>query len=508
MGSTEDKIRRLARTVEESRDAVGLCQAAVDLRAYLTGPDLSRAALEAAAGAASSLGRHFLAGGECSASAREAASEVLAALYDVARADLCDRDVICKLLLAKNGRDLRTDDGLWPTLWGLLRGQGSGDGCDLAFVHACELLACLAAGQPHLCRSLCGAGLLDAVAARLLLATNGRRGVPTVALLAAEPREVAPMGDGWLFWASAVAVLLEVLLLEEDPALFTAGVPTPHRPIWDQGGQPRQSQVVLDALVAALERSLVRDRGCLVVQHLHLSGLRALGQLVRICRGQVFLSSSTHRSGKWHVEPAVRHLLASGAVALAAHVMRLAGSTDEQGTAVALWFLAEVSEGAPTERTLRVREGFAEVAIAALASRAVSAWPKSQTVLREAQRVLRASGAAGDEDPRSSPKFRPWNPGDGQALTARRSCPDSALAEGRGACLASEALHNDSRGASHEPLQVLPRLAPLLAPVLRSPESPAKQRRSPLTARVTPPWRAWQPSTDLPHAWALHRETY
>merc|ERR1712083_673622 len=122
--------------------------------------------------------------------------------------------------------------------------------------------------------------------------------------------------------------------------------------IWERGACPH---IVLDALLAALERSLLLDKGNLVVQRIHLGGLRALGQILRMCRGQVFLSHQAV-SQSWHIMPTAQHMFMSNAIAFGVRVLTIASSTHEEATAVALWFLAELAERSPTERALPVHD--------------------------------------------------------------------------------------------------------------------------------------------------------
>jgi len=322
-------------------------------------------------------------------SSGEAASELLVVLRDLVQRSPPDL-AIARSMLVDEPRD--SADGMPSLLSGIMRfmGGGNDDGVgDMTFVHACGFLAVLASGDQGVCRALRGAGLLELAAGRLLRATSGRCGVPTVGIRPDEAPLVAPMREEWPHFAAVAVSLLEVLILEEEPDTLT-GLPVILRSIWEPGGQPRQAQIVPDALLAALDRSLVRQGGSLVVQQMHVGALRSLGQLVRICRNQVFLSSGAHKALSWNVEPAAQHLLRADAPALAARVLALAGGTDECGTAVALWFLAELSEGAPTERGLRVGEHLRAVGAAEAAARARSSYPSSEAVQRQAERVSAA----------------------------------------------------------------------------------------------------------------------
>jgi len=255
---------------------------------------------------------------------------------------------------------------------------------------------------------------------------------------------VAAMQEGWHFFATAGVCLLEVVLLEEDPATLQAGVPGCHRPIWEVGGQPRQSQVILDAVVATLSRSLFHEGGSIVVQPIHLGGLRGLGQLVRLFRGQVFLSSGLHKATRWKVEPTAGHLVFSGTPALAARILDIARRPDEQGTAVALWFLAELAEQPLADRAMPINEWLVEISALAKASQAKTEYPQSHIVSREAGRVLRACGCGEQELDRR----KNHRPSDAiavllsQSLLPRRIFP--------GCTLASTALqHTEGHHRSH-----------------------------------------------------------
>jgi len=158
-----------------------------------------------------------------------------------------------------------------------------------------------------------------------------------------------------------------------------------------------KTRVLLDALLASLERSLQSKGGHIAVQQLHVSCLRTLGQILRICRRSVFLSSGTTSQRLQQQEPALQHVLASGGLALAVQVLNLAGRSDERATAVALWFLAELAEGAREEKdnqeALLVR--LMAVDGVASATRAADWYPSSGAVSYEAGRFLEACRGGG-----------------------------------------------------------------------------------------------------------------
>mmetsp|Transcript_69497 Transcript_69497/g.137447 ORF Transcript_69497/g.137447 Transcript_69497/m.137447 type:complete len:613 (-) Transcript_69497:142-1980(-) len=445
--STAASTAALIEAIKYGNDAASLCWSAACLRSRLAElsawPDELPCFVGAADGVADCLQR--LAQTPPTTFTHEAASELVAALAEIARHRSCDHTATRSRLLVQPKSSGESDGLLQAILQFMREGTDIGDSGDMTFVNCCDLLSTLAAGDQELCEALRAAGVLELVSGRLLRAANGRCGVPTIGICALEATPVAAMQEGWHFFATAGVCLLEVVLLEEDPAALQAGVPSSHRPTWEVGGQPRQSQVILDAVVATLSRSLFHEGGSIVVQPMHLAGLRALGQLVRLFRGQVFLSSGLHKATRWQMEPTAGHLVFSGTPALAARILDIARRPDEQGTAVSLWFLAELAEQPPVDRAVPINEWLVEIGALAKASQASAEYPQSCIVSREAERVLRACGYVGEQE---LDRRKTQRPSDAiaallsQSLLPRRIFP--------GCTLASAALqHTEGRHWSH-----------------------------------------------------------
>lgn len=274
----------------------------------------------------------------------EAASMALALLLELVRLRPEDRGLLRQRLMERDSAEA----GL---LWFFLRvlGNGGGEQGGGAFVHTCHLLALVVEGDEGLARVLRSARMPDLVARRLQRATEG----------AEHPLDAA--GTGWLPFATAAAWLLEMLIAAEDSDRYQLADPTLYRPGWAGGNKPAAT---VDALLAALERSLLRDGGCLVAQQLHLSGLRTLGHIA-------------HFSGQQ-----AQRILCAGGAALGAAALAGPGA-DEEAANVALWFLAEVASASPLAPA-RLNEAGA----AGLAEKALAKYPRSPYVRQEAERVL------------------------------------------------------------------------------------------------------------------------
>jgi len=483
----------LIEAIQHGNDTASLCWSAACLRSRLAELSFKTERLLCFAGAADAVADCLqrLAQTTATSFTHEAASELVAALTELARQRSCDHAATRARLLVPPSTPSGVPSGqlLQAVLQFMREGTDVGDSGDMAFVNCCDLLATVAAGDQELCEALRAAGVLELVSERLLRAANGRCGVPTVGICVLEANPVAAMQEGWHFFATAGVCLLEVVLLEEDPATLQAGVPSCHRPTWEVGGQPRQSQVILDAVVATLSRSLFHEGGSIVVQPVHLGGLRALGQLVRLFRGQVFLSSGLHKATKWKVEPTAGHLIVSGTPALAARILDMARQPDEQGTAVALWFLAELAEQTPSNRALPVNEWLVEIGALAKASQAIAEYPQSRIVAREAERVLRACGDIGEQE---LDRRKTHRPSDGiaallsQSLIPRRIFPGCTLAS---AALQHTGAHRRSHAepepgciAAPAPAPYPPR--PSQGPAMQPPR-PCEPRHAPSTAGVS-----------------------
>merc|ERR1712054_632258 len=127
------------------------------------------------------------------------------------------------------------------------------------------------------------------------------------------------------------------------------------------------AQVLNDACLGALERSLLHDGGNTVVHQLHLSGMRIVGHIAHLSPDQA------------------NRALTNNGVAIGVAVLRVTGA-DEEAVGVALWYLAEIAAASPTA----AQQQLVSQQATALASAALSRYGHTSAVKKEAERVLSA----------------------------------------------------------------------------------------------------------------------
>mmetsp|Transcript_7288 Transcript_7288/g.18185 ORF Transcript_7288/g.18185 Transcript_7288/m.18185 type:complete len:388 (-) Transcript_7288:34-1197(-) len=282
----------------------------------------------------------------------EAVSAMLGALLDLIRVQPEDHGLLRDHLLSTTAGD---PNCLWLFLRVLATcGGTAGDGSGVqgeggaAFVHCCHILARLSDGDEEVSRALRSARVLDLLADRLQRATAGEE-----------------LGTEWLPFATAAVLLLDMLVSADDAHCLKLADPKLYTPAWAHARKP---DTTVDALVATLRRSLMQEGGNMVVQPLHLNGLRALGHVALLSGQQA------------------QRMLAMKAPDLAVLVLSTAGA-DEEAVNIALWFLAVVARGSPFSAPKLAASGAKEAAKAAAAR-----YPRSQWIQAEAERVIQACG--------------------------------------------------------------------------------------------------------------------
>merc|ERR1712070_508518 len=96
-----------------------------------------------------------------------------------------------------------------------------------------------------------------------------------------EPVAEHLLGTEWVPFATAAVVLIDVLVAEET--LGTKTINGARRVVPALLLRNQKIDTAIDGCLNALRRSLLRDGGAMVAQQLHLSGLRALGNIARVC---------------------------------------------------------------------------------------------------------------------------------------------------------------------------------------------------------------------------------
>lgn len=278
---------------------------------------------------------------------RPAASAVLSALLDLLREREQDRDLLRQPLTTER---VGTESSLIDVFLAVLT-EGPGDAGGAAFVHACHLLALVASDDGEVAKALRNARVLDLVSLRLFRATGS----------ISEAAASTELGTWWGPFATAATHLIERLLNAEDLDCLKLGDPRLFKPSWSTGRRP---EVMVDGLLRALDRSLLRDGGSMVVQPLHLDGLRALSAIAAVSENQA------------------HHMIISSGLKIGTRVLRIAGA-DQEAVVAALHFVAQVAAASPhSHRQL------AELGAAELAQKAMARYPSSQTVQCEASLLL------------------------------------------------------------------------------------------------------------------------
>lgn len=295
---------------------------------------------------------------------QETASALLAALLELARERPEDVEHLRMLLW---GEGEGTSDWL-AALLNVMADATHVDRGGAAFVHACHLLAVLVDGNEDLAKKLLAARTLDLVGGRLLRASAAPAAFEAEDPLGGRAHDGSKhkcdiMGTEWLPFATAAVLLIGVLVAEEDVERWKLAEPGLHRPVWVRGQRP---DIVVDGLLAALKRSLLHDRGSMVAQPLHISGLRALGRIAYLS------SAQAHR------------MIVAKALELGVKALSIQG-TDEEALLVFLWFLAEVSSSSPSAHKHLAALGTVEIV-----QRIAARYPRSKAVSCETARVLLA----------------------------------------------------------------------------------------------------------------------
>lgn len=300
--------------------------------------------------------------------ARDAASSILAALLDLCRLRSEDAALVRVELERK---DRLVGKGSLSAIFSIMyHGEHGGDAGGAAFVHACHLLAFLTSGDEELAKVLIGAGGIELLAGRLLRATPPRD---------CRPDDVpADFGTEWLPFATAATVLLDEVTAVPDSDGARLADSRLHVSPWAHGSR---SQTVVDACVAALDRSLLREQGHMVLQPLHLTGLRVL------CR-----------CGRFSKEAASR-VVASGGLEIGVKALEV-GSQNEEAVLVALTFLADLAQAREfsSARVRRVNAAFrlAPSGCKEMVEKVRARYARSADVQTEAARLLRSLDGSDD----------------------------------------------------------------------------------------------------------------
>jgi len=201
--STAASTTALIEAIQNGNDPASLCWSAACLRSRLAELSLRPDKLPCFAGAADAVAECLLRLAQTPPTTftHEAASELVAALAEIARQRSCDHTATRTRLLVQESKSFGVSSSLLQAVLQFMReGTDIGDGGDMAFVNCCDLLTTLTAGDQELCEALRAAGVLELVSERLLRAANGRCGVPTVGICALEAIPVAAMQEGWHFF--------------------------------------------------------------------------------------------------------------------------------------------------------------------------------------------------------------------------------------------------------------------------------------------------------------------
>jgi hypothetical protein len=270
-------------------------------------------------------------------------------------------------------------------IMGTVGAEAYGGAC---FVHACLFLASAVEGDEDLCNRFRKAGVMGTVSQCLLWGTTGGMTRDHGA-----PPSADELGTEWNSFATAAVRLLEVVVTARDPDRFTISNPDLFQPVWVRHSRPDR---IVDACLAALERSLNREGGCMVVQSLHISGLQTLGHIAHLSRDQA------------------RRIICFNGLTFGPAVLAIP-HIDEESTICALWYIAALSNAHDLLATRRLTEMNA----ASVAEQAMARYPRSPVIEHEASRVL---AACRREQPSVSKTVMPL------CLENARSKPASAAA--------------------------------------------------------------------------------
>jgi len=174
------------------------------------------------------------------------------------------------------------------------------------------------------------------------------------------------MGTEWLPFSTAAVVLIDALVSSESEEGLRLSDPTFFCPGWVRY---ERANVAVDAVVAALQRSLLDEGGSMVAQQLHLSGLRALGCIA------YFSDTQAHR------------ILYRDGLVLGVKVLSLHGA-DEEAAIVGLRYLTQVCAKCSFAHRQLESYGAAEIV-----RRTMARYPRSESVKFEAVRALQACQA-------------------------------------------------------------------------------------------------------------------
>jgi hypothetical protein len=296
-----------------------------------------------------------------SARTREVASTLLSLFLDLVRCRLEDLALVRDLLLTERPRTPMLLTSILEIISTVGCGGTKANAGGAAFVHACHLLAIVVDGNDDLCQKVRDAGATGIIGTCLLWGTTGGTSADFGA-----PPPFDILGTEWMSFATAGVRILEVLVTAQDTDRFLISNPALFQPVWTRGSRP---VIMVEACVAAMQRSLSKEAGCMFVQPLHLSGLRMLGAMARLSRDQAgrILSHSGLSFG-----PAVLAI---------PHV-------DEEATLCALWYLAELSTYSDLAQHQLKR-----LHVVPVVEQALHRYRHSRAIQHEGAQVLSACGA-------------------------------------------------------------------------------------------------------------------
>lgn len=363
VANSSSNARELLSTIRNSRDTAAVSWAAAGLALHCVDLKAASVPSEAASIIADriwTLQADF--GTPLSEAAREAASVMFSVLVDLMRCRPDDMEFVRGRL----AEDTEKPTGWLTAILDIMATVGSGGAVanagGAAFVNACHLLALAAEDDGDLCRRLRNAGVLGLVGQCMLWGTTGGNRLDFGA-----PPSAEILGTEWSSFATASARLMEVLVCAMDPDRFIISNPELFQPVWVRNGR---ADGVVDACLAALHRSLHQEGGCMVAQSLHLSGLRTLGEIGRLSTEQA------------------RRIMCHNGLTFGVALLSIP-HLDEEATSCALWYLAELSAASDQSAPRRLKQ----LAAAPAAERAMTKYPRSQTIHELASRVLAASSA-------------------------------------------------------------------------------------------------------------------
>jgi len=244
---------------------------------------------------------------------------------------------------------LEAESGKPSSFWFFLRILATETGMQgaSAFVHCCQVLALVADAQEDVARALRAARVLQIVSDRLLGSLDD-----------SGPESLGPE---WLPFATAAVRLTEVLVSVEDSECLRLADPSLYVPAWAHAARPDR---VIESVVQSLRRSLIHERGFLVAQALHLSGLEVLR----------FIATTSR--------PQAQRMLSMQVPELAVSVLMHEGSHEEV-LVRGLQLLNALAPGSPFGGKAIAAAGAADAAV-----KAAKRYPRSMEVQQESLKIL------------------------------------------------------------------------------------------------------------------------